>query len=102
MMEIKLHPPDKKVGASASVATWCTVARSLSTETEQNTQEVEDDGQENDAWNTQATIPSETRQVLCFTQQWATYTQVLNFTKNWQLTHNSQKAVLSFTYDTSL
>ena len=52
MMEIKLHPPDKKVGASASVATWCTVARSLSTETEQNTQEVEDDGQENDAWNT--------------------------------------------------
>ena len=61
MMEIQLHPPDKKVGASSSVATWCTMAGSLSTETKQYTQEVEDDGQENDARNTQATIPSETR-----------------------------------------
>ena len=72
------------------------MAGSLSTETKQYTQEVEDDGQENDAWNTQATIPSETRQVLCFTEQWEAYTQVLNFTKNWQLTQ-SLKGQLTYT-----
>lgn len=95
MMETQLHPPDKKVGASSSVATWCTMAGSLSTETKQNTQEVEDDGQENDARDTQATIPSETRPSSLL------YTTML-YTTMGSLHTSLHTQFLSFTQDTSL
>ena len=58
------------------------MARSLSTETKQYTQKVEDDGQENDARNTQATIPSETRpSSLLYTTIGSLYTSLKLYKK---------------------
>lgn len=39
---IKLHKPNDEVGASSSVTAWGVMARSLSTETKENTQVIED------------------------------------------------------------